>query len=395
MKSTIVLNGFVLGFLVLGLQSCGVENREDASNTVQVVQENGFSFDEKHIFDIKQVKEVLAYANQTRIDAGKQFFHDAEALMKKHKANQSLVLYSKSIVAHPSPEAYFGLGNANLELGEYEDAIDAYHMAEWLDYEPMSHIYYNLASAYSNDYTDLDGMNRSVKYLKLALESGYDDRQHFMTNNKLKDYRYSEEYLDLFLKYFSNKDNVQRNQALFEVFVNLFPRHELPFEIGVGDMNREVEEDRLLVSKRFYTFVNQRADKFIQVSTTTKVFYHILVEETDNYIAVIYEREPKGTKHSNSNRKRSSYDIATFNKSGKLIDRLRFADCINPSYFLEGRVNADYSIEISQYKNYWSQSPKTEEEREIEHSRLIQSNSFVINNNGKFSTIDRPLLSAL
>ena len=290
-------------------------------SVIQPKQEKTYSFDEKHIFDIKQVKEVLSYADQTRIDAGTRFLLEADELIKRGKVNQSLAFYTKSIVAHPSANAYFGLGNANLALGMYEDAIDAYHMAEWLDYEPLSHIYYNLATAYSNDYTDLDGMNRAVKYLKQALESGYDDRQHFMTNNQLKDYRYSEEYLDLFLKYFSNKDKAQRKQALFELFVNLFPRHELPFEIGVGDMNRDVEEGRLPISHRFYAFINQKADKYVYASASTKAFFHLLVAETDNYIAVIYEREPKATNQQPvSNRKRSSYDIATFNKSGVIID---------------------------------------------------------------------------
>ncbi len=393
MSNKQIIGSFLAGFLCIGILSCDLNRKEKNSiaptknaSIPTTTPDQSNRLKEEQFFDIKRVKEIQTTATETQKIRSGTYLQKALSLFSEQKIEDCMQHLVQSISNYPTPEAYLGLGNSNLELGYYEDAIDAYHMAEWLNYEPLSDIYYHMAAAYFKDQTDLDGKNRAIKYLKLALDNGYENWAHFASNEKFGKYRYQEEYINLFLKHFQDQFP-NKDQALFQLFVHLFPEQDLPVEVLLGELNSEEQlGNPYPMSRRLHYLVKRNSKQ--QFHPQDQFFFKTILEETDRYYTIIYQRVPKPT-YKNKLRKGSTYfDIATYTKNGRMIDQVRFAGNINPLAFKAGIVNKNKEIEVIQYKATWQQEYRKygSTNNQIEHFDYLSTKGYMIGKNGRFVT---------
>lgn len=382
------LSSLLASFYLFGMISCGIDRKASDNKLDTAVISNGLSgksvslLEEENFYNIKRVKEIQEAATEAQQLKSAENLKMALALADEKKYYESLSYFVQSISEYPMGEAYLGLGMSNLELEYYEDAIDAYHLAEWLNYEPLSDIYYHLATAYFSDPSDLDGKNRAKKFLKMAVANGYDDWAHFLGNARFGNYRYSEEFANLF---YSGYEEVfsSRNQANFKLFSHLFPSVMLPFEVTTGRLNMTKPLERPYISKELSYLTRKNKPKRLNKNT----YYEAMLWETDSYITLLWSKVLTPTKTNTFGPGANYFKLVTYElHTGKLIDQLLFADNTNPFFYTSGKIDENQLIKVTKYKSTWEKNPKIHgyEDNQIEFFDYHSSKTYSVNEGGLF-----------
>ena len=313
-------------------------------------------------------------ADDTHKTIAKKKFDESIALLNKGKQQAGIDTLTHSILHYPTAPSYFQLGNVYLESAAYEDAINAYKMAKFIDNKPNKYLLYNLACAHSMDISDLDGKRRAINYLRMATQNSYAQKDSLLNDPRLDNIRYSYEFNKIYLDVFGQHDD--RPAAQFELFLKLFPQRSFPIQIEPHDLDKRFKEER-----RLHDPFNFNIGREAFIPNEEHYIAVTMLKKTPDFVAVMYLAYPvNSTEHPYRN-----YEISTYTPEGKNIDKLLFADNSNPDKYLCGKIDKELNITLSIYLNIWENNPDEYGYRNnrIDYSEFMYEEKFRINEKGK------------
>ncbi len=157
------------GVFIFGYQDIDIDNvasitikKEDKVFIRQELKQY-FNIEEKTLFqDIYGFAQVNNTKHKLSIKTATDYFQEA---YKEDNAEQAIVLYQKAIGIKPDDAAYYNMGNAYGELGEYQKAINVYKKA--IKIKPDMHeAYYNMG----NTYRELKKYQKAINAYQKAIE---------------------------------------------------------------------------------------------------------------------------------------------------------------------------------------------------------------------------------
>ncbi len=334
-----------------------------------------YALEKEHIYNTYQVKKAREEATEEEKKQGKEKYDSALFACTEDKLADGEKLLRESILHYPDAVAYFELANILTELKGYEESIDAYNIAKQLDYKPLCDLYYNMACAFAMDDSDFDGKRRAVNHLRMAVSEGYANKAFFLKDRRLNSIRYSYDYNKMYLQTFA-KQKKYLEQEKSELFVNLFPEVNFPYEIEVEELSKSWNTTYRLYDP-LISFVSNKATYMPEEHFVFVAF----LKKTPRYSAVIYAGYPANPE----GRDYRYYNLVTYEPSGKRIAQLRFVDSSNPEKYKTGLVDENLNIEIKTYENIWKKNPKkySYAENSIDYSEFQFSNYYRIDRKGK------------
>jgi hypothetical protein len=240
------------------------------------------------IYTVKQKKEDSVIAKGTKLcDAGL-------ALYKDKKDTAALTVLKQSITIFPKPEAYFGLGQVLLDMqntaatkekgDELTEAVQAFEMAEYLKYQPVPDVYYNLACAenllvqYDSAIhkSSADDFNQAIYNLTCAFKKGFNDTLALQSDGRISSLMATDEYAQMITEL--------RTKNSFESFKLEFTPLSLPYTIGydnVGVTGTQINDD-------YVQFIPGMQDAHFDRGVSYDYYAVGELNETPNYVALVY-----------------------------------------------------------------------------------------------------------
>jgi tetratricopeptide (TPR) repeat protein len=152
-------------------------------------------FTEANIYNSEAVSIFLSrpISSEDKLKAENSFNSAIKLYRVDHDPQSAIYFLKESILLHPKAQSFYELGNALLDIKQYAEAVKSYHVAENLNYQPYSRILYNLACVYSL----LGQENESLSYLEKAIQNGYDNLNHMMSDKDLEFVRNSSRFSEI------------------------------------------------------------------------------------------------------------------------------------------------------------------------------------------------------
>jgi hypothetical protein len=315
------------------------------------------------IYDFNSIKAfVKTVPDSVKIKAKNVFLNAIDIYRNRKQAQKSIDTFKLALSIYPDAKTYYELGNAFLDVKDYEQAIKTYHMAEKMNYNPLSNVLYNLACAYSLK----QDIENSLKYIQLAIENGYNNNAHILTDSDLENARKDNRFNEVYQSAMSGaKDPVA---ALFDLFVSGFPQASFPYAFKVNqttqiDFNKSIAYD-------FEPFVTEMVKPGFSREVGDEFYYLVKINETDTYVSVIYA----GAMVMWGDRPPVYQIFATYGKNGKLIDKTQ----IGGQGYQEPGINFAKAFEFKNASNfevseYDLQFENNTDEYGYENNRIIGS----------------------
>lgn len=329
---------------------------------------------EKNIYNFRQIEKTRETVHDIHKTVATEKFEQGKIAITQGNIEAGIDSFMLSLQHYPEAETYFQMGNAQLELKQHEDAINAYKMAKFIGYQSPKYLFYNMACAYAMDDSDLDGKRRGINYLRMATQNGYVEKDSLLTDTRLQNIRYTYEFNKIFLQTFQKNENDTKTK--FDLFSSLFPRIKFPIKIEPDDLGKTFSTKRrlheplgALTGREEYMLDEER---YIAVA---------MLKKTKNFVAVLYLAYPLNS----SERPYRQYEIATYTPKGENIDKIIFADSSNPEKYLCGQIDKDLNITLSTHLNIWKYNRDEYEDynNRIEYSEFMYEEKFRIDEEGK------------
>ncbi len=265
------------------------------------------------------------------------FLRGVDSYRNNKKLDSAVVYFTNSIIKEPSSKAYFELGNVYMDQKNYDEALNAYEMAEQLGYQPFSKVLYNKACIYSlQKNTDL-----SAQYLEYALQAGYTNVAHMQSDSDLENLRSNtytfQRAVDKGLRGVSNADNLFWLQ-----FTKLFPALGKPIKLKM-QLSQEESQALDYISYDYEKYISEMRDAKFARDVTSSYLYYANAYETEKFVALVYIVKDEWMGDAAPIR----YKMATFTHEGKLIDKRIVAgnsDSDLDGVYLQSTLNKDLTI---------------------------------------------------
>lgn len=368
---------WMLLFLLLG--ACG----EPPKN--YVLQVKWQKLNEADLYSNNMVYDVVFDAEEQQVDSlrllsRQLFLHGAEALKNKNQPNEAIRLLKESILVLPDAKAYYELGNALLQTKQGQaEAIKAYKVAEHLQFQPVSNIYYKMAVAYGELNQDKEEQEKyyAQHYLQMAIRKGFADTVQLYKEPGLRQVVQSSEF-ESFLISQKTEQLKDKPDALFGLFRKTFPLVRQPFEIALEKV--DMKDYSRSVSYDFAKFIPEMQNRSFGREVSHDFFYVAKVAEAPQYTALLYssvsffeeDMQPVLTK------------LVTFDNKGKEISSLLFSCQCSAEKVKKGRIENNL-ITLEDYKRVW-QHPIDKvsfEKNTVQKYELLTTATFRIDGNGK------------
>lgn len=270
-------------------------------------------------------------------ESNTMFLRGVDSYRNNKKLDSAVIYFTNSILKEPSSKAYFELGNVHMDQKKYDDALNAYKMAEQLGYQPFSKILYNKACIYSlQKNTEL-----SAKYLEYALQAGYTNVAHMQSDSDLENLR-SNKYtfqkaVDKGLRGVSNAENLFWLQ-----FTKLFPALGKPIKLKM-QLSQEESQALEYISYDYEKYISEMRDAKFARDVTSSYLYYANAYETEKFVALVYIVKDEWMGDAAPLR----YKMATFTHEGKLIDKKIVggsSDSDLDGVYLQSTLNKDLTI---------------------------------------------------
>ena len=364
-----ILAGFLLSFV-----ACDDGKERDGSADA----ESSFIFLASDMFNTEKIGDARKSIPDSSKRKSKEEFLEAIDIYRNQKnANGSIKHFEESILMYPDAKSYYEMGNAYMDIKNYDKALQSYEVATQLEYNPLSKVEYNMACAYS-----LKEDNESaIEHLEKALENGYANGKHLLKDKDLENARTHYRFTDLYREYFSDQSNYE--EGYFTLFANSFPRAGLPFimdEKTAGEYDTEK-----YIAYDFEKFVPGMADADFGREVSNEFHYVAKVYEDKRYVLLVYNDVEVISYLAPARNYLVSYD-----KKGNILDRMLFACTCSPEEVVTGRINHDLSIEQKTYQNSFKYGPKEKgyDNNPVENQELIKTERFFVMDDGTFKAIE-------
>jgi tetratricopeptide (TPR) repeat protein len=312
--------------------------------------------------------------------AGKKEFLKAIDLFKnKKQASASLVHFRNAASTFPDAKTYYELGNALLESKLYSEAVQAYTVAERLDYSPASNLYFNLAcaSAMVPQNAGNGGSGEALRFLSLAAKSGFSDGKRVEEEPMLASIRESERFREIYVENFVAKEN--KKSALFAMFVKGFPDVKIPFEMKKKGIQFSYENRMKSIGYDYVAFVPEMENTDFGRDVSNEFFYVGKVRKTDQYVAVLYN----SVEYIAEGMVPVYTYLVTYNPEGNRISEKLFSCNCSAEKFKLGSID-EKGITVTEYKRHLER-PITEvalENNKVLKEEVVSATHYVFEDSG-------------
>lgn len=373
MKKSILLL-FTLAWLV---QSCG----EPGIKTITEVKILPVILDDINMFNSNVVQAALKNEDKHIEESRNLFLKGVDAYRNKNNKDSAQIYFTASIKLHPTPNAYFELGNVAMDKKEFEQAEKSYDVAEALDFKPFSKVLYNKACMYSLQ----EDSKLAAQYLEYAIQAGYKNIEHL---NKDSDLAYLREDSP-----WSMKEAIKRGlegagdaENLFWLqFKGQFASITYPKKLESVIPYDEMEGIEM-ISYDYENYIAEMRDEAFSREVSKAFYYYCQAYETEDYVALVYVvREEFLGDYAPL-----LYRMATFTHKGKLIDKKVIAG----SEIIDGpmkvaTLKADKTIDV-QVVNPIFEEPENKYglyESPLIDTELIGTEKYKVSKTGKIELI--------
>ncbi|MCX7743456.1 MAG: hypothetical protein N2167_02720 [Flavobacteriales bacterium] len=335
---------FLCIIAIIATLSCNFSGRNKGKE--EALPETITSIAESDIYDFNK---VTAYSSgiieDRKLDAKQKFLKAIDEYRNNKKPELAVPIFKESILIFPDAKAYYELGNALLDIKQYGEAVQAYHMAEQLDYQPNAKVLYNLACGYSL----LENEEKALKYVQLAIENGYNNTKHMLTDADLAFARKSPRFNKVYEE--SMGGTGDPDEALFELFTMNFKEAKLPFTL-TSDASQKIDYGNAMAYD-FERFVPQMRDAQFSRDVGDEFYYLAKIKQAPNYTLLIYSGVSVWSEHPPVYHYLTSYD-----KKGKIISQVEFAGIFGtPDQIMEGSIGNDLTITVKIFDQQWEKDP--------------------------------------
>jgi len=368
----------IIGAIIaLVLVSCGGKNSTREKERAPFAESDLFDFD-------KAVAHIGSANADDKKEAKQHFLKAIDYYRNKKEIEKSLPLFTQSLLKSPEAKTYYEYGNALLETEQYSRALSAYHMAEKLDYSPLSKVLYNLACAYSLSKKE----EEALKYLELAIQNGYTNGQHIMQDPDMEFARASERFKSVYESAMSG--SVSPERALFDLYFNEFKETTFPFQLTVDKSQSMTFENA--IGYDYEAFIPAMRDERFSRDVGNEFYYVARFPKAENYFLVIYAERGLWMDNPPIN-----YFLCSYSRDGKIID---LTDVAGYPYYDQNikafKITDANSFEVKEYATVWEKDVNEagyEDNKPVKRD-LVSTNKYRINSNGRFVS-GKPVLGLL
>lgn len=347
------------------------------------------------IYNQEMVYDVIFDAQELKADSVKNqsrqlFLKGVDLYKNKKNPSAAVGLFKQSILMFPDAKTYYEMGNALFEQGtaqkSLEEAVQAFEVAQYLNFKPASMLYYKIAAA-KNLLRDANagvGIYSVTYNLQRAFEQGFTDTAMLQKDKNFQSLIQTGEFKDLMQDLDLKKINNDEN--LFALFGNSFQKYEQPFEITFE--NLEKMTDKQSISYDFAKYIPEMQNTSFGREVSNDFFYVAKVAETPVYTALIYSSisfwdggpmQPVHTK------------LVTYDMDGKIIAGKLFAGQFSAEKVKVGKIENN-EITLRDYKRIW-ESPIDAvpfEENKVLKYELTATATFKLTDAGQIVEVSVP-----
>lgn len=358
------------------LTACSSETATPAKENV-VKKEAKFEESDLYNFDA-----ALAFSesvpDSVQESSKKIFLNAIDLYRNKKNPEGAIVEFKKSLILFPDAKSYYELGNALLDTKNYAEAISSYHMAEQMDFNPLANVLYNLACAYSMS----ENGPEALKYIQLAIENGYGNKKHMLSDSDLEFARNLSDFTKVYESAMSGASSPE--SAMFDLYVSGFPQSNFP--VVMTALQTQKVKFKNSIAYDFESFIAEMVNPNFSREVGDEFYYLALLKETENFTALIY-----AGKQVMYQQPPVYHIVATYNKNGKLIDKLE----IGGYHYYEDpmkayKITEDLKIEMNEFEVVFEKDVDEfgYEKNPMTVNELLTSRKFLIDANGKIKQTD-------
>lgn len=300
--------------------------------------------------DIFNKEKVMAFADaadkSVQQDAKQKFLTGVDQYRNRKQLDSAVASFKSSITIYPFAKTYYELGNAYMDKKDFKTAIESYKMAEALEHEPISVVLYNMACAYSM----LEDAANSIKYLQLAIENGYVNMDHIMSDEELAFARKDPSFTETVKTAMAG--NTSSDAVMFNMFKSHFASLTLPYNLDEA-ASQKIDFEKT-ISYDYDDFVPGMVNSEFSRDVGDEYFYVGKVAENDKYVALIYSQAGMWDETPPVH-----VYLATYKpEKGELIDIEKIAGLEYYSDSLRtAKVKTDFSVEVKYFIQEWEKNP--------------------------------------
>lgn len=358
--------------LLFVLLSCG--NPAPLKEDVQEKKQD-LSLTEDDIFSGDKIQQFLQNELKFAEDANRFFLKGLNAFKNEKDLDSAKSYFQRSILKAPTAKAYYELGNVLMEKKDYTNSLKAYGLAEQLGFEPYSKILYNTSCVYSLKKDE----EMAAKYLEFAIQAGYSNLDNINKDPDLVNLRESYFYDDA-LK--NGLKGMSEPEKLFWLqFKRLFPKLNKPVTFDPYDAKVSTE-DLEFISYDFEKYIAEMRDEKFSREVSKTFYYYGQVNENDQFVTLIYIVKDEYLGEDSP----LTYRLATFDHSGKLIDKKEIAGREDLSQPLKlATIDNKMNITIESFETTYERDPEEHGyyENKVVSKEKISAEYYKIGGNGK------------
>lgn len=361
---------------LLFLLACGGKATQNGIS-VPLTEADLFNFD-------KVTAHVAGLSDGDKSEAKQSFLKAIDEYRNKKSAEKALPLFTQSLLKAPDAKTYYEYGNALADIKDYPKAIEAYHMAERMDYSPLSKVLYNLACVYSLGKEE----DNALKYLELAIQNGYTNGEHIMADPDMAFARESDRFKYVYETAMSGASSPEK--ALFDLYLSEYKEVSFPYTLG-GEASQNLTFGEA-IGYDYEDLVPDMRDTRFSRDVGSEFYFVARFPKTEAYVLTLYAERSYWME-----KPPIDYFLCSYSPDGKLIDHMAVAGYPFFDTELKGlKLKNANAFEVEKYATTWEKNVEEfgYDENRIVKRELLGSTAYRIGADGKFREA-RPVLGLL
>ncbi len=307
---------FLINLTILSLLfvvSCGDPAKNHSKNSSKT-KANDIVLSETDIFNGVLIMKFLNNKTKFISEANNFFLNGINSFKNENDLDSAEFYLRKSIINQPTARAYCELGNVLKLKSNFKKSIEAYKLAEQLDYAPFSNLLYNMSTVYAMD----EQIDESAQYLEYAMQAGFNNLDKIEKDPDLKNLRDSYQFREAVNR--GVRGMSDPDKLFWLQFKKQFPKAQMPITLD-WELKTENIDQYEWISYDFEKYVSEMRDEEFSREVSKGFSYYANIIENDKYIGLIYLVKDEFL----GDFAPITYRLATFTPTGKLIDKREIA----------------------------------------------------------------------
>jgi hypothetical protein len=303
----------------------------------------------ENMYDKDLVSDVIFDSHELLIDSlknksSKLFLQGVDLYKNKKNPDAAIDLLKQSVLVFPQVNTYYEIGQVMMDMqanakrgskrADLIEALQAYKVAEHLQYQPTSMVYYNMACA-DNLLGSIDSnsgidkftfhLNQAVSDLRSAFQNGFSDTTMLQNDKRLASVMKTDSYKQMISELHVQKKS-DTVETIFSTYKAIFPTLTQPFVISADSV--DMRNYNTEISFDFARFIPEMENT--EFSRDVSHDYYVVgkLTETPIYTAIIYTSTEFGGEGPYPYLEPHYIKLVTYAPNGYIIDsRLIACNC--------------------------------------------------------------------